>query len=336
MCFNHPSRTFGLLVVVLALNACGSSEFASSSAKKAPKPAAPAADLPETADATPLPETKIEGTKVTQFFLAEEYRPVDVIIALDTSGSMVQEKVALENNMQTFLDSLTQLNIDANITMMAKKTNASDPYMYGYILNMQNNGNLAVLDQYIHSNDAIGQLTKFFSGSLGYPKPLRDKSLTEAIIVSDDNGLNDPSAPYLTTGNTANEFRGPAGRDVRVSAVVGLKPGIDPNNADCEIAARGEEHIALAQKTGGDVIDLCTKDWSGLLKNLSNNIAQRRLTYPLSSDPDLELQVNVYVDGALVDPSNYTIDKTSRTLRFKVTYALNPKSEVKIEYFYSV
>lgn len=313
---------------------CGSSEFASGGSKARARSADGKKEtLPQTQPDGAT--TEVSGQRVVQTFIAEASRPVDIVMAFDTSISMVQEKVALEKNINVFIDEMTKSHLDAKITLMAKTSNVTDPFNYGMNVSLPSNERFRILDQYIHSNDAISHLTNYFAGKYGFPFPLRDNAVVEVIIMSDDDGSNASNQPYSKTGNLASEFKGPAGKDFAVNAVVGMKQGMDPNNADCEIANRGEQHILLSQQTKGSQIDLCEKDWSVLLKKLSETIASRRATYSLSHVPDINLEVVVTIDGVAVDPADYTIDAKTKTLRFDPEFPLKTGAQVRVEYYYT-
>lgn len=327
----------GMTLAVTLINAgCGTSDFAAGGGKAAPKSAdatKPSETLPKTQPDGATSE--VSGQRVVQTFIAQASRPVDIIMALDTSTSMVQEKVALEKNINSFIDQITKAHLDAKITMLAKKTNVTDPYNYGIVANFPTNDRFRIVDQYIHSNDAISHLTNFFAGKYGFPFALRDNAVVEVIIMSDDNGSNASNQPYSKAGNMASEFVGPANKDVAINAIVGMTQGIDPNNADCEIANRGEEHIKLSQQTKGSQIDLCEKDWSVLMKTLSDTIASRRAVYDLSHVPDVNLEVVVTIDGVTIDPANYTIDPTNKSLRFAESLDIKTGAQVRVEYYYT-
>lgn len=328
----------GLTLVAVASmhTGCGSSDFAAGGGRVAPRSAD--AGKPNKTLPTTQPDgatTEVSGQRVVQTFIAQASRPVDIVMALDTSTSMDQEKIALERNISAFIDQMTKSHIDAQITMLAKTSNVTDPHNYGLVVNFPKNDRFRIVDQYIHSNDAISHLTNFFAGKYGFPFALRDNAVVEVIIISDDDGINAANQPYAKTGNLASEFVGPANKDFAVNAIVGMTPGADPTNPDCVIANRGEQHIQLSQQTKGSQINLCEKDWSVLMKSLSDTIAARRAVYDLSHVPDINLEVVVSVDGVTVDPANYTIDPVNKSLRFADTFDVKIGAEVRVEYYYT-
>lgn len=314
---------------------CGSSDFAAGGGKAAPRNADVKKTLPTTQPDGAT--TEISGERVVQTFIAQASRPVDIVMALDTSASMLEEKIALENNITSFIDQMTKAHIDAQITMLARTSSITDTLGWGYSVNFPKNDRFRIVDQYIHSNNAIGHLTNFFAGQYGYPFALRDNAVIEVIIISDDDGINPTNLPsqYLATGNLASEFVGPANKDLVVNAIVGMTAGVDPNNSDCVIAKRGDQHIQLSQKTKGSQINLCEKDWSVLMKNLSDTIAARRAVYDLSHAPDLNLEIVVSVDGVTIDPADYTIDPVNKSLRFADALEVSTGAQVRVEYYYT-
>lgn len=318
------------LIISLSLTACNDSGFTgdSSAARK------------KTSAATPPPKpTPAPGFTVkVQKFTAAKANMVDVVIGVDTSGSMVEEMQSIEQNVQTFLNGLNRPDLDAKVTVVAKvssKESSNDPMGMGKIFNFPAGlpaDRFAMVDQYIHSNDAIGILSQFFAGKFGFPLPLREGAPVEMIIISDDNGSNIGPFGASTTGNLATEFVGPAGKALTTHSIVGLAGSVTTDT--CEITNPGTEFEALAKQSNGLVLDICQSDWTGLLKKISDAIVSRNSGYVLEHQPAVDQQITVKVNGTVVAASNYTIDAGAKNLKFADTYPLPLGAEIEVTYSY--
>lgn len=320
------------IVFGIVLSACNDSGFTgnNTSVRKNAEPATPAS--------TPPPPPAPGYTVKVQKFTAAKANLVDVVVGVDTSGSMVEEMQSIEQNMQTFLTGLNRPDLDAKVTVVAKvskKQSENDPMGMGKVFNFPTGlpaERFATVDQYIHSNDAIGILTKFFSGTYGFPLPLRDGAPVEMIIISDDNGSNEAILGNQSTGNLAAEFVGPAGKALTAHAIVGVTT--DNSNPNCQVTRVGTEFQTLATKTGGLILDICQTDWSALLKKVSDAIVSRNSGYVLENQPAMDQAITVKVNGAVVPSSNYTVDVASKSLKFADSYELPLGAEIEITYSY--
>ncbi len=315
----------------LLMTACNDSGFTgdSSAARKKTSPAVAPQPTPK-----PTPGFTIKVQK----FTAAKANMVDVIIGVDTSGSMIEEMQSIEQNMQTFLSGLNRPDLDAKVTVVAKvseKVSPNDPMGMGKIFKFPAGlpaDRFATVDQYIHSNDAIGILSQFFAGKFGFPLPLRDGAPVEMIIISDDNGENRTIAGTPSTGNLATEFVGPTDKALTTHAIIGLASSV--STATCEIDNPGVEFEALAKKTNGLVLDICQPDWTGLLKKVSDAIVSRNSGYVLEHQPAVDQEIVVKVNGAVVASSNYTVDASNKNLKFADSYTLPLGAEIEITYSY--
>lgn len=317
------------IVFSIVLSACNDSGFTgnNNSVRKNAEPAV----------APPPPPAPGYTVKI-QKFTAAKANLVDVVIGVDTSGSMVEEMQNIEQNMQTFLNGLNRPDLDAKVTVVAKVSNKqseNDPKGMGKVFNFPAGlpaDRFATVDQYIHSNDAIGILTKFFQGTYGFPLPLREGAPVEMVIISDDNGANQSILGRQSTGNLATEFVGPAGKALTTHAIVGLS--MDNSNPSCQVSKIGTEFQALATKTSGLILDICQTDWSVLLKKVSDAIVARNSGYVLENQPAMDQSIVVKVNGAVVPSANYTVDAGTKSLKFADSYELPLGAEIEITYSY--
>ena len=244
---------------------------------------------------------------------------LEIVMGMDTSGSMKQEKAQLEANMKLFIDNLEKEKVNARVTAIG-----NDKFNFPQDLPSDK---FRVVNTKIGSHDAISKLTSFFAGNHG----LEPESGLEIFIFTDDNGMG--------IGNTADDFKGPVGmKFIKVSGIVGLKKGQDPNNANCNIANVGEEYKKLAAATKGIIVDICMEDWSKLLEQLSENVILSNLSYPLAEIPNFEKEVIVKINDQAIEKSaddkpGYSIDTEKKLLIFSRELAIGDDDIVEIIYF---
>jgi hypothetical protein len=155
-------------------------------------------------------------------------------------------------------------------------------------------------------------------------------------IMKSSNG-----APLTTHKFTADQFKAWAesksvkgAGNFRVSAITGLR------NAQGQIDCAGQSHgpkesgtnyIKAAQLTGGAVENICSPQWSSVLKNIGQNTVElaTRVSLPAGRIP-FAGTLEVKVDGQDLDAMQYSYDATLHAVVFKVPPAMG--SEVIVSY----
>jgi hypothetical protein len=272
----------------------------------------------------------VEAKPITEEFTGKPPEIFDIVFAIDTSESMIEEKEVLEANLADFLQRLGEAQIDAQITAIGgKEKKDSKPFNFPS-LSASEFGHLNV---YIHSHDAIGTLVKYYKGDYDFPLPLRHGSNLEAVIISDNDGSNDKDRTHSLDEdelrNLSSDFRPPPGREVTVSAIVGLKKG--KHSETCVVQEQGNEHIKLAEKTKGMVLDICSEDWSDLLATLSKKIISKS-GFKLAKKPDLSKPIRVQVGGKALDRKDYSLSEDGN-LKLGNGMTFSKETKVIVEYF---
>ncbi|MGE0174532.1 MAG: hypothetical protein AB7T49_17185 [Oligoflexales bacterium] len=282
----HIRWSLGLFATFALVTNCGDSEFTGDNGKKA------AAN--QQVDQQP-------GAAIQQTFevgATEARSPVDIVIAMDTSRSMIEEKADLEKNMTVFFNQLQDQGVDAHIIAMGSgPSHNNSGFEFPEDLPKEK---FAVVEKKVGSHDAISILNEFYSEG-SPPLPFRSEAGHEVVIITDDNADG--------AGNNASDFDSKLGKKVTVNAIIGLTEGQDPDNSNCNIQAVGNEYKDLSQSTDGLVLDLCIKDWGTLVKDLANSIVNRsEKKFQISQKIDSSKAIKVTLNGNVLAASDYQID----------------------------
>jgi hypothetical protein len=226
-------------------------------------------------------------------------QPVDIIVAIDTSGSMGEEIAFVQQEMNNFSQQIIDSGIDAHVILLASETDGSampmcTVFFPGTPCVSIGGGGFGVciaaplgsgtcpadskLPEYAHVNLEVGSTDALqkIVGSYAQWKPhLREQSVKQFLIVTDDDADGFLGAADPTT--TANTF---------VTQVDGLDPASPlmfsawHTNAiycfsNCAAAAsQGTVYDALVPLTGGTRGDLCLQDFKPVFDDLAKQVAQ--------------------------------------------------------------
>jgi len=250
--------------------------------------------------------------------------PVDIVFIVDTSGSMSEERIALEQNLNSFLAQIatTASNIDYSAWIIAS------PFTQTGMAN----GKTEVLARRVDSNDALRQLRDFVNGTItpAPTKPLRDNSQKQFIVITDDDARGVLAADIVTLATTNQKLL----NKTSVNGIIGLVKG--SVKAGCSIANVGTQYQVLATNpaTKGIILDLCSNDWSQLLGGLAKKIIAdtRKSAFDLSERLDVSRGLEVSVGGSAVPTTGYTYEPASSKLTLGAEYAPAAGQELVILY----
>ena len=202
----------------------------------------------------------VEVTQSQQVDDDLNYTPVDIIFAVDTSGSMNQEKKMLEDLMGKFINDLsgTPFPLNFQVFMLGNQFN--------FPMEVENDPRFEIVPQRVGSFDGLQRAAELLNGFYPTNLTLRDNAYKELIIISDDNAR----------GVTAENFISflPS-REITVHGLVGFNKGLDANQTWCNIARVGEDYEKLAQATNGILHNLCDADWQPLFERLIDRMIRR-------------------------------------------------------------
>jgi hypothetical protein len=242
-------------------------------------------------------------------------QPADIIIAVDTSGSMDQEKNQVQQHLNDFATIITSAGIDVHVILVAD-TSVCIPTPLG---SGSCNGADENLPNYRHvvqgvdSNNALQILLDTYPD---YKPNLRAGATKTFAVVSDDN--SDMSAADFTSmllaldPPTFQGFKFDAIVSFEAPSVCGacLIPG---NCASCThkccdkmqfcnpySAAEGTVYKQLVTQTGGVIGDLCSQNFQPVFTDMATGIVQ---SSGIACDFDIPTP-----DAGTIDPNKVNVD----------------------------
>jgi hypothetical protein len=211
-----------------------------------------------------------------------ERGPVDIVWIIDGSGSMLDEIIAVQDNITNFANMISNAGIDHHVIMLATDNVAgmtplgmdAAHYLYVPALVDSHNALQLLLDQY-------SQYSSF----------LRPEAPLHFVLVSDDESALDAASFQM-------QMEAAAGKKFTFHAIASEA---DANGLPCVGAcglplicggfAPGVQYYALADATGGQKISICIADWSMVFGPLQEAViasAPLPCDYAIPPPPDNE------------------------------------------------
>ncbi len=195
------------------------------------------------------------------------FSPVDVIWAIDTSGSMDEETALVETQLNNFVEFIESSGLDVRVVMIGAETICIPaPLSTGACPDVDT-------DRYLHIRDTIGSTNAFdtIADTLPlYRDFLRPEAVKHFVVVSDDE--SDREAAWF--------------RDEMVEggmpffvfhAIVSLEgtggmfsTGCSGVHGDAE--ALGDRYIVMSELTGGTASNICDSDWTPIFDAIATNV----------------------------------------------------------------
>lgn len=321
---------FGLcLAILLAMTACNKSGF---SGKSASDGAGASADGNGAVDgAASGPNAVTDAITIS--------KNVDLVIALDSSGSMDEERAAVSANLNKLILALQKGSLDPRIHLIAGREEEDDEApVAGPVFTFPPDvdaSKVALIVQEIGSHDALGHVSQTLSGTyaaryqnvkgmaMSPPLAFRPDAKLEVLVISDDNGTN--------VGNTAKDFDPMNKWRATVSGVIGTPTSMQAAGI-CEIAAVGQEYITLAGQTGGSILDICSPDWSMIIDRFTKDVLKRSQSILLSKEPVNPDKLLVTLGGKVLPKDAWVYDAATRLVTLNASVEVTVGLELKVNY----
>ena len=206
----------------------------------------------------PPPKSACEG-----FIYGVSARPVDIVFAIDQSGSMGDEIKSVRANMNAFAAYITGAKADYRVILVAARYN--DPDNHEVCIpqplagpNCTNGPRFRQIDQHVDSHDAWVRIMQHIKSIESFMRP---NSIRHIVSVTDDEAKGTTWALF----NTFLKAR-PGYKDYVHHSIVAL---VDKGCA----ADDGKQYIALSNLTGGLKFHICNANWTSLFQILGKNVS---------------------------------------------------------------
>ena len=194
--------------------------------------------------------------------------PADIIIAVDTSGSMDLEAQWTQQNMNEMVNIIAGSGIDAHVVMISStEICVPAPLGSGSCPNDENLPGYRHVQMPVGSNDSLQKILATYPD---WKDSLRQAATKTFFVVSDDD--SDLGAGGFTGELLALD---PSFQGFKFDAIVS---SIDPwiPNTQCWLlsAAEGKVYKDLVAQTGGVMGDLCLQDFTPVFQDVATTVIQ--------------------------------------------------------------
>lgn len=238
-------------------------------------------------------------------------QPVDIIIGVDTSGSMAEEVAEIQAKLNAFSEQIIASGIDVSVILISGLSGSAlvPLTVDGPCIAAPLGSGSCPADSnpplYVHVDKPVGSwdvLDVYIAAYPEYKPHLREGSLKTFVTISDDNAVS-PFGDEPPVLNTAEKF---------VAAVGGLEPAGSLMWSSWRYAAIycftacpaaslvGTVHADLVMQTQGVGGDLCLQDFGPVFDELAKKVAD---TVTLACDWEIPATPN----GETFDPGKTNV-----------------------------
>ncbi|MCA9580723.1 MAG: VWA domain-containing protein [Myxococcales bacterium] len=237
-----------------------------------------------------------------------EIKPVDLILAIDASGSMNNELTTIQNNLNKFSSDVVANGADLRTVVITKKDYFSVPPPLG-----TDPSRYRFYESPVSSHDALAHVLAYFPQ---YKAFLRPNAVTHILVVSDDYSFFEASCfkqimdqklgqsfVFDTISSRPQMAPAPLSKaacacdpSIQISTVPPADPPIYGFVPECALdfsANRGgngcagafgsaAQYYDLVRATAGLGLSICTADWSEIFDELTEEVSRSAL--PCSID----------------------------------------------------
>jgi hypothetical protein len=233
---------------------------------------------------------------------------IDLIIAVDTSGSMNEETRELQNNLNDLASFVTDSGVDAQVLMVGYAASICPraPLTDGACPPGETES-YKPIDVVVASNDALDVLLRNYDSGGRYSTYLREGGIRHVLIVTDDNS-------YLRSDEflaRAVDLASPGLiEDTFYHAIVSTGPDPIGTNLPCRgpngvAVVEGTEYRELVLESGGVEASICDANWGDILDEIADSIVESSVT-PCTYDVPLPEE-----RGARIEPATIRVEYTA-------------------------
>jgi len=246
---------------------------------------------------------------------------VDILFAVDGSGSMQDDTARLAENARTFFQALHALGVDAQVAGVTRDDGCA-------------NGVVSTRDP--GAEDAFARL---LDGEWGTETESLLTVATRALEAHDGCNYSvfregaRPAVVFLSDepDQSDNDWDTYVARMLAVDPHVVLSAIVGPVPDGCETAYPGYGYVDAAAATGGATVSLCAEDWGAFLNLQAELVTGNPRTHFELSEPAGPGEAYVFIDGERI-LEGWTIDRTSHELVFEDHRVPGPGASIFVEY----
>ena len=260
-----------------------------------------------------------DGTVRESFkgLLTEKSVDLDIVFAMDTSGSMASEKSRLESSMATFMTAFREKAkaVNFKVYMIGKSFSFPTP-----------DANLTLVDTKVSSNNALAIIKGWVTGAGS--SLLRPAAAKHVIVVTDDNARGETASTFSSFISSNALLKD----HTSVHGMIGLVNG--SVNSWCSIAAIGSEYQTLAATTTGRIFDLCQENWDDLLNKLAEAIIvkEAQSEFQLSHAVADPLTLSVRINGTALASEKWQYDPSANKISIQAGSAPTDGDTLEVQY----
>ena len=249
------------------------------------------------------------AAQVTQANRAE----VDIIVVIDTSGSMGEETDQVKQNLNAFANSIGNSGLDYNVIMIAEKP-VKLPFMPPGFMppgicvqpplagpDCADGPKFHHLDTEVASTNSLRIILDKFPSYSGWLRPTAYKVFIE--VTDDNSALAYTTFDQELLAKSPQHFGDSTARRYIFNAICGYKRNTPVLSAEkCGSAENtGDQYQHLAQLTGGTVDSVCEASYASVFDNIAKGLVTRL---------GCEFSIPEAADGQQADPGAVDVNYT--------------------------
>ena len=274
----------------------------------------------------PVDDTGTDPIWVDSFEQPSASSGVDIIWVIDPSGSMNSHRTRLLAGIADMMAAMP--SVSWRLAIISADSNHSINNTDFPLLP----GDSAADAQAMYSSAVTGAreegfnaVTEYMNGSFAQSWMREDASLL-VLFVSDEEEQSTANYPSVTSfTDWLDEQR----TSVYVASIVNHDPSVSTCNSNPTYV--GYRYMDAANYYSGQVLDICSEDWSGGVLDAANGAVPYN-SYPLSHRPLYTDNIVVFVDGVVYHEAYWDYNATHN----RIDFILEPPggSLVEIAYHY--
>ena len=199
---------------------------------------------------------------------------VDIIIFVDTSGSMGTEAAWVSKNLNSFAAFLQAQKLDMRVVLIGQSIGSIklciNPPLASSACGMKGPSFLQIPD-YVGSTDG---LKKFITAYPKFQAFLRPDASKNIVAVTDDNSSVTAASFTASLANLKNPGFGANWVFHSIVSYVNPDPAASQPAKGCSTGASlSKVYLTLSKQTGGATFQICQPDWNPIFDQLAKSVA---------------------------------------------------------------